>query len=323
MAGKDNGVVIGWNHADTTTTTTTAPISALFGIKAPANVQVEVLGDAPGTAVNQDYWFDPAMLKKLLRWVYGESARRNLMLIGDAGVGKSSVVVEIAGRLNIPVYQIACSGKTRFQHLVGSRELVGGETKWVDGPLTRAMREGGILLMDEVTRMDAGEQMNLAAVLDERSTLTVPDTGEVVKPHPRFRVAATGNSGGFGDDSGAYVGEKPSSFAFLDRFQKIRINPMPEAEETRLLKKVSGLPDEIIALMIRLANEVRKNFVGAGGGLSVTVSPRSMQVWAQEAGGYQKLGIKDPVWEALMDTVLNGAPEDNIKTIKELYDQWV
>lgn len=321
MAGKENGVVIGWHgHNDNTAQ---APISTLFGITAPSSVLVEVLGEAPGTSIDKDYWFDPATLKKLLRWVYGESARRNMMLIGDAGVGKSSVIVEIAARLNIPLYQMACSGKTRFQHLVGSRELVGGETKWVDGPLTRAMREGGILLMDEVTRLDAGEQMNLAAVLDARSTLTVPDTGEVVKPHPRFRVAATGNSGGFGDDSGAYVGEKPSSFAFLDRFQKIRVNPMPAVVETGLLQRVSGLPDEIISLMTRLGNEVRKNFVGAGGGLSVTISPRAMQVWALEAAGYQKLGIKDPVWEALMDTVLNGAPEDNIKTIKELYDQWV
>lgn len=321
MAGKENGVVIGWHgHNDNTAQ---APISTLFGITAPSSVLVEVLGEAPGTSIDKDYWFDPATLKKLLRWVYGESARRNMMLIGDAGVGKSSVIVEIAARLNIPLYQMACSGKTRFQHLVGSRELVGGETRWVDGPLTRAMREGGILLMDEVTRLDAGEQMNLAAVLDARSSLTIPDTGEVVKPHPRFRVAATGNSGGFGDDSGAYVGEKPSSFAFLDRFQKIRVNPMPAAVETWLLQRVSGLPDEIISLMTKLGNEVRKNFVGAGGGLSVTISPRAMQVWALEAAGYQKLGIKDPVWEALMDTVLNGAPEDNIKTIKELYDQWV
>lgn len=318
-----NEVLIGWTHQEAEEKTAKAKISSLFGIKAPDNVFVEVLGDAPGANVNQDYWFDPAMLKKLLRWVYGESARRNLLLIGDAGVGKSSVIVEIAGRLNIPVYQMACSGKTRFQNLVGSRELVGGETRWVDGPLTRAMREGGILLMDEVTRLDAGEQMNLAAVLDARSTLTVPDTGEVVTPHPRFRVGATGNSGGFGDDSGAYVGEKPSSFAFLDRFQKIRVHSIPEHEETRLLKKVSNLPDEIISLMIRLANEVRKNFVAAGGGLSITISPRSMQVWAQEAAGYQKLGIKDPVWEALLDTVLNGAPEDNIKTIQEIYTKWV
>lgn len=316
-------VVIGWKHQEEEATSK-ASIARLFGIKAPANVFVEMLGEGENTnSIDTNYWFDPVMLKKLLRWLYGESARRNIMLIGDAGVGKSSVIVEICARLNVPVYQMACSGKTRFQHLVGSRELVNGATKWVDGPLTRAMREGGVLLMDEVTRLDAGEQMNLAAVLDARSTLTVPDTGEVVKPHPRFRVAATGNSGGFGDDSGAYVGEKPSSFAFIDRLQKLKVEVMPEDVETDLLKKVSGLPDEIVSLMIRLAKEIRKNFVGAGGGLSITVSPRSMQVWALETAGYQKLGIKDPVWEALMDTVLNGAPEDNIKTIQELYTKWV
>lgn len=313
-------IIIGWGQTGEPTITK-MKLNELFGVPAPDNIFVEVLG-APGAGIDKGYWFEPGLLKKLLRWLYGESARRNVLLTGDAGVGKSSVIVEIAARVNIPVYQLACSGKTRFQHLIGSRELASGETRWVDGPLTRAMREGGILLMDEVTRMDAGEQMCLASVLDARSSLTIPDTGEVVKPHHRFRVAATGNSGGFGDESGAYVGEKSSSYAFLDRFQKIRVSPMPPEVEAELLKK-SGLPDEIISLMIRLAGEIRNNFVGAGGGLSVTISPRSMQVWAMEAMGYQKLGIKDPIWEALMDTVLNGAPEDNIATIRELYQQWV
>jgi cobaltochelatase CobS len=312
--------IIGWGNG---TAANTVPIKQLFGINAPDTVMVETMAAEPDTGIDQNYWFEPQLLKKLLRWIYGESSRRNIMLIGDAGVGKSSVIIEIAKRINVPVFQLACSGKTRFQHLVGSRELVDGATRWVDGPLPRAMREGGILLLDEVTRMDAGEQMNLASVLDGRSTLTIPDTGEVVNPHPRFRVAATGNSGGFGDESGAYIGEKASSFAFLDRFQKIRVHPMPEEVEKDILKKLSGLPDEIVNVMIRLANEIRKNFVSQGGGLSVTISPRSMQVWAREAAGYQKLGIKDPIWEALMDTVLNGAPEDNVRTIKELYDQWI
>lgn len=315
--------VIGWSGAVAAGSTEEKKLNSLFGIPVPDAVLVQTRQQAEPVKTDPNYWFEPVMLKKLLRWIYGESSRRNVLLIGDAGVGKSSVIVEMAARLGVPVFQLACSGKTRFQHLVGSRELVGGETKWVDGPLTRAMREGGILLMDEVTRLDPGEQMNLASVLDGRSVLTIPDTGEVVLPHPLFRVAATGNSGGFGDESGAYVGEKPSSFAFLDRFQKLLVEPMPEAAETSLLKKVSGLPDDIIDSMVRLAAEVRKNFVGKGGGLSVTLSPRSLQVWAQEAVGYQKLGIKEPIVESLKDTILNGAPEDNVKTILELYQQWL
>lgn len=307
------------------------PLATCFNVQAPPNLLVEIAKPGPGLVQrkpDRNYYFDRVLLKKLLNWVYGNSARRNLLLMGDAGVGKSSLIVEIATRLNIPLYQLACSGKTRFQHLVGSRELVAGETRWVDGPLTRAMREGGILLMDEVTRMDAGEQMNLASVLDGRSSLTIPDTGEVVIPHARFRVAATGNSGGFGDNSGAYIGEKSSSFAFLDRFQKIVLTPLPEEEEKKLLrltveKTDEPLSDDILSLMMRLTKEIRNNFVGAGGGLSITLSPRSLQVWAMEAVSYKKLGINEPILEALRDTVLNGAPADNVKTIEELYRKWI
>lgn len=306
-------------------------LGSTFSINAPDTVLIEALaGTNDPTKINEtneidkNYWFEPVLLKKLLRWVYGESARRNLMLIGDAGVGKSSVILELAARLGVPVYQMACSGKTRFAHFVGSREMISGTTKWVDGPLTKAMREGGIFLMDEVTRMDPGEQMNLTAVLDGRSSLTIPDTGEVVKPHARFRIAATGNTGGFGDESGAYVGEKPSSFAFLDRFQKLRVLPMPPDVEMDLIQKaVPGLPIEIIASMVGLGNEVRKNFVGAGGGLSVTISPRSMMVWAQEAFDYQRQKIKEPVLASLMDTILTGAPERDVQTVIELHTNWL
>ncbi len=320
-----SNMVIGWGGS---VFAQNERLNNLFGVPAPDNVLVEVIPTPPGEEssmkfIDKDYWFDPMLLKKLLRWIYGDSHRNNILLIGDAGVGKSSVILETAARLGVPVFQLACSGKTRFQHLVGSRELVNGETRWKDGPLTRAMREGGIMLLDEVTRLDPGEQMNLASVLDGRSSLTIPDTGEIVQPHPLFRIAATGNSGGFGDESGAYVGEKPSSFAFLDRFQKLKIEAMPASVELNLLKKRSGLPEPIVDSMVKLAFEVRSNFVGKGGGLSLTISPRSLQVWAMEAVGYQRLGIKDPILEALKDTILNGAPEDSTSTILELYTKWM
>lgn len=299
-------------------------MNELFGLPIGDEHLAQALDRESAITTDKNYYFDPIVLKKMLHWLYGQSARRNLMLIGGAGIGKTSLILEVAGRLNVPVFQMACSGKTRFQNFVGSRELINGQTRWVDGPLTRAMREGGIFLMDEVTRLDAGEQMNLTAVLDGRSSLTVPDTGEVVKPHPLFRIAATGNSAGFGDESGAYVGEKTSSFAFIDRFQKLSIPVMPESVERSLIEKVApDLPDVVVISMTNLAREVASNFIGVGGGLSVTISPRSLQVWAMEASSYQKMNIENPVWESLMDTVLTGAPENDVSVIKELFDKWL
>ncbi|CAJ0804450.1 MULTISPECIES: AAA family ATPase [Ralstonia] len=305
-------------------------IENLFGIPgASAPIQVrERIDGIPAQAypaVSAGYVFQLLLLKKLLRFLLGNPARRNAMLIGEPGVGKTSIVNEIASRLNIPVFSLACSGKTRFSHMVGGYEIVGGNTQWRDGPLVMAMRHGGIFLANEITRLDSGEQMNLAEVLDSRASITIPDTGEVVMADPNFRFIATGNSGGYGDDSGVYQGERISSVAFLDRFQVFKVGHMDATDEQALLQKLApSLPVAIVEGMVKLAGEVRKNFVGRGGTLRVIMSTRSLCVWAMETVGYSKIsGIVDSAREALLDTSLNGAPEDEASAVLEIWDRWV
>ena len=305
-------------------------IENLFGIPgASAPIQVrERIDGIPAQAypaVSAGYVFQLLLLKKLLRFLLGNPARRNAMLIGEPGVGKTSIVNEIASRLNIPVFSLDCSGKTRFSHMVGGYEIVGGNTQWRDGPLVMAMRHGGIFLANEITRLDSGEQMNLAEVLDSRASITIPDTGEVVMADPNFRFIATGNSGGYGDDSGVYQGERISSVAFLDRFQVFKVGHMDATDEQALLQKLApSLPVAIVEGMVKLAGEVRKNFVGRGGTLRVIMSTRSLCVWAMETVGYSKIsGIVDSAREALLDTSLNGAPEDEASAVLEIWDRWV
>lgn len=305
-------------------------IAQLFGIDAPAQAVVNVrekIAHLPAEAYpcpDECYVFAPVLLKKLLRFFSGAAARKNCMLIGAAGAGKSSIVIEIAARLGWPLFSMACSGKTRFQHMVGSRELKDGKTVWKDGPLTLAMRHGGVFLANEITRLDSGEQMNLAEALDGRATLTIPDTGEIIVAHSNFRFIATGNSGGFGDSNGAYTGERVSSFAFLDRFQKYTVDYLSFEEESKILeKKAPALPLDIRNMMIRLAQETRNSFVGAGGALRVVISTRSLCCWAQESIGYSQMRMTDPVMEALMDTVLNGVPEEDANVVVEMLKNWI
>ncbi len=306
-------------------------IETLFGI-AGANVPAPVRGKIDGLpaeaypAASSGYVFPPILLKKLLRLFSGaDLPRRNLLLIGEPGVGKTSIILEVAARLQIPVFALSCSGKTRFAHMVGGHEFVGGQTVWRDGPLVRAMRVGGVFLANEITRMDAGEQMNLAEVLDGNATITIPDTGEVVKAHSLFRFIATGNSGGYGDESGAYSGERVASVAFLDRFQKIEVKHLGAAEESDLIRRVApDLPAQVLSAMVKLAEEVRKGFVGRGGNLRTIMSTRSMVVWAMEATAYAKIrGIADPIGEALQDTVLTGAPQEEQSAIREIWERWI
>jgi len=295
----------------------------------PVRDRIAELPDTAYMTVNPHYYFDETLLKKMLRYFLMVPSRNNAMFIGDSGVGKSSLVEQICARLGWPVFSLACSGKMRLSNFVGTFALIDGETVWQDGPLVMAMRTGGLFLADEITRLDHSEQMGLAKVLDQGARITIPETGEVVQAHPSFRFCCTGNSGGYGDESGAYNGERVSSVAFLDRFQKFQVNYMPEQAEVALLKASveakapnAGIPDWLFSSMVKLANDVRKNFVGRGGDLRTIISTRSLVVWALEIYSYQDI-CGAPVEEALNDTVLNGAPDHDRSVISELWGKWI
>jgi len=303
-------------------------ISTLFGVPAPDHVVLEVTEPGVNTpAADTGYIFDGLLLKKILLWVSKDTPCKNLLLVGDAGVGKTSVILETAARLGRQVWSISCSGRTRFSDMVGTLVIdENGATRFADGPLTASMRVGGaFFLANEITRMDSGEQMRMADVLDGRARLTIPETGEIVIPNPDWRCAATGNSGGYGDESGAYAGEKVGSIAFGDRFMKLTVKGLNEEAETNmLLSYVPGLTMDIAGGMVKLAREIRKGFVSNGGGLRVSISPRALVRWGQLVEAYASMsGIDSPLEEALMDAVLNGAPEDDVATVVEVLRNWI
>ena len=73
-----------------------------------------------------------------------------LLLKGPTGCGKTRFVEHMAAKLGKPLYTVACHDDLSTADLIGRYLLKGGETVWVDGPLTRAVREGGICYLDEV-----------------------------------------------------------------------------------------------------------------------------------------------------------------------------
>ena len=163
----------------------------------------------------------------------------------------------MASRLLYPVYEVTGHSRLETPELVGHHALKDGATVWVDGPLTSAMRHGGIFLIDEVDLLDPGTATGLNTVLDG-APLCIPDTGETVIPHPGFRFVATANTFGDGDMSGRYQGTLRLNAAFMDRFVVLEATFLPEVAELRLLaRRAPSLPEELRKGMVRLAGMVR------------------------------------------------------------------
>jgi nitric oxide reductase NorQ protein/cobaltochelatase CobS len=204
------------------------------------------------------------------------AAGMNVLLKGPPGVGKSFLTRYLCARTNRPLYRITLSETTYREDLLGQIHLVtgpGGDsvTEWVDGPLTRAAREGGVLLMDEINAADANTVAALNAVMEGRRTrsLTIPRTGETITPHEQFRVVATANPG--------YQGTYELNAAFEDRFRHVELDYLPPAREVDLLRRRMGLdPDREADLkrLVRFAGRLRRAHLD--GELSTPVTTREL-----------------------------------------------
>ena len=82
-----------------------------------------------------------------------EAAWRNqlpVLLKGPTGCGKTRFMEYMAWRLHRPLVTVSCHDDLTSADLVGRYLIVGGETRWIDGPLSHAVRTGALCYLDEI-----------------------------------------------------------------------------------------------------------------------------------------------------------------------------
>ena len=127
-----------------------------------------------------------------------ERAFRNrlpLLLKGPTGSGKTRFVAHMAARLGVSLTTIACHDDLTAADLTGRYLLRGGDTAWVDGPLTRAVRHGGICYLDEVVEARKDVAVVLHPLTDDRRILPLDRTGETLAAPANFMLVASYNPG--------------------------------------------------------------------------------------------------------------------------------
>lgn len=251
------------NTATTTEQTVIKDLGQLFPCKGnvtpkgPIEVSLTPSAFVPKLS---NYLFDPAQLKTMILWNMGVSSP-NLFIGGPAGCGKSSIVEQFAARLGKPVFRVGCHRGLKMEDIRGqfTLKVVNGHqvTEFIPGPLVNAMKTGGILLLDEGDTLDPTTLLALNTVFDAAPYL-VPETDEVIQPHPRFRVAMTGNTMGNGDASGLMKGTTRQNLAVMDRFLLVKADYMDRDDEARVLNAaVPALPVRYLEALLNLARDVR------------------------------------------------------------------
>mgnify|MGYP006280674709 CR=1 FL=1 len=184
-----------------------------------------------------------------------------LLLVGPTGVGKSTLIEQTAARLNWPVVRVAASGGLTEADLLGEWTVRGGETVFNYGFLPRAMQRGAICLIDEIDGLEPSVAFSLHQLMEDGGRLVLlQNGGEVLDPHPRFRLICTANTLGHGDDSGLYTGTRVLNAAFLDRFASvIRVGHLDQQNEAEVLRRrVTECPEELARKLVGAADAVRQ-----------------------------------------------------------------
>ena len=150
-------------------------------------------------------------------------------IYGISGLGKTMQVEQACAKHSRPFFRVQVTKDSTSEDLVGSYSLINGNTVWVDGPILKAYRSGGILLLDEI---DLNPSLMILQGVLENKPLYVFQTGELVKPAPGFQVFATGNTKGDGS-SFEYVGTMTLNKAFLERFDWIIEQKIPSIKVER------------------------------------------------------------------------------------------
>ena len=173
-----------------------------------------------------------------------------LLLKGPTGCGKTRFVSHMAARLGLPLSTVSCHDDLAAADLTGRYLLKGGDTVWVDGPLTRSVREGGICYLDEIVEARKDVAVVLHPLTDDRRILPLERTGEVLAAPPGFMLVVSYNPG----YQNILKALKPST---KQRFVAIEFDFLPRKQEIVIVATESGLDEARVAPLVDLAQRFR------------------------------------------------------------------
>ncbi|MGE2720521.1 CbbQ/NirQ/NorQ/GpvN family protein [Mycolicibacterium celeriflavum] len=184
--------------------------------------------------------------------VFRAAARRGspVLLKGPTGCGKTRFVEAMAHELGRELITVAGHEDMTSADLVGRFLLKGGETVWVDGPLTRAVRTGAICYLDEIVEARQDTTVVIHPLADHRRELPVDRLGTTLSAAPGFQLVISYNPG----YQSVLKNIKEST---RQRFVAIELDFPPPEVETEIVAHEAGIDADTARTLVTIGNAIR------------------------------------------------------------------
>lgn len=242
--------------------------------------------------------FEASFLKKL-----------PILLKGPTGTGKSRFVEHMAWKMDKEIITVACHEETSATDLIGRFILKGTEAVWQDGPLTKAVKSGAIIYLDEIAEARPDIIVAIHSLTDYRRILFLDKLGEEIKAHDDFMLVASFNPG----YQKGYKELKPST---RQRFVGLSFNYPKEKTEIEIVQKETDIDEKIAKDLVKIAIKIR-NLHELG--LTETVSTRLIvdAAYLINAGLEKRLAVNVGLIQPLSDD------EEVLKTLISLSEMMI
>lgn len=292
----------------------------LFGIDSDLQVPVFDEREDHVPAIDEAYRFNPDVTLAILA---GFTRNRRVMVQGLHGTGKSTHIEQVAARLNWPCVRVNLDGHISRLDLVGKDAIVLRDgvqvTAFQEGIVPWSLQRPVALIFDEYDAGRPDVMFVIQRILERDGQFTLLDQNRVIDPHPQFRLFATANTVGLGNQDGLYHGTQVLNHAQVDRWNIVaRLNYLPRDEEVNIvLARVPSKDNERgrqhVNAMVAVAELTRSGF--ANGDLSTLMSPRTVITWAENCEIF-----RDPAL-AFRLSFLNKCDEHERPLVAEFYQR--
>ena len=198
------------------------------------------------------YILTPFIQHNLLNLVRATSTRRFPVLIqGPTSSGKTSMIEYLAKISGNKFVRVNNHEHTDLQEYLGSYVSgADGKLRYQEGVLVEALRNGHWIVLDELNLAPTDVLEALNRLLDDNRELLLPETQQVIRPHPNFMLFATQNP------AGLYGGRKVLSRAFRNRFLELHFDDIPEHELQEILERRTQLPASRCRNIVRVYQQL-------------------------------------------------------------------